>query len=231
MKSHTDKAGSKRIDRASVKQRASRKANAESRKIERSLVRQVNPRRIKAGSIKIDLPAVQQRDNYSCGAGAFMSIALHYNAGPTDIEEYKAEMGTNPDGGTYYKRIVEYANRLGLNAKVEIGMTKRRLKKLLDQRIPVMLSMQAYALDESEYDNPDMDTDGHYIDAVGYDDEDCFYFMDPSITGSRGFLSWEELNKRWQENEGTGEREFYRHLGIVIRPGKRRTGPHAWRIV
>ena len=159
-----------------------------------------------------------------------MSVALHYNVGPTDIEEYKAAMGTSPENGTYYKRIAEYANKLGLNARVQIGVSKKRLKKLIDKGIPVILSMQAYAESQTDYDNPDLDTAGHYIVAVGYDDDDNFYFMDPSITGSRGFLSWEELDRRWQENEGWEEREFYRHLAIVIRPGKKRTGPHAWRI-
>lgn len=187
-------------------------------------------RNIPAGAIKIDLPDIRQPDNYSCGAGALMSIACHYNVGPAEIEGFKVEMGTNPDNGTYYRRLVEYANRLGLNASVKIGMTRRQLRQLLDQRIPVILSMQAYALDPDVYKDPDHQDDGHYIVAVGYDKHNYFYFMDPSITGRRGYLSWRELDKRWQENEGSEVKEFYRHLGIIVRPGRRRSGPRAMHI-
>lgn len=187
-------------------------------------------RKIPAGAIKIDLPDVRQPDNFSCGAGAFMSIASHYNVGPLDIEDFKAALGTNSASGTYYRRIVEFANQLGLNASVQAGMTKRQLIKLIDRRIPVILSMQAYALDPDVYKDPDHQDDGHYIVAIGYDRHDNFYFMDPSITGRRGFLAWPELNRRWQENEGWEVKEFYRHLGIVVRPGRRRAAPRALHI-
>jgi predicted double-glycine peptidase len=186
--------------------------------------------RIPAGAIKIDLPDVRQPDNFSCGAGVFMSIASYNNVGPLDLEEIKEALGTNSESGTYYRRIVDYANRLGLNASVQIGMTRRQLIKLIDQRIPVILSMQAYALDPVVYKDPDHQDDGHYIAAIGYDKRDNFYFMDPSITARRGYLPWRELDKRWQENEGWEVKEFYRHLGIIVRPGRRRGGPRALRI-
>jgi hypothetical protein len=54
--------------------------------------------------------------------------------------------------------------------------------------------------------------------AIGYDDDNV-YFMDPSLTGRRGFLSWADLDKRWHENEGTvRDPEPYARLGIVIGP-------------
>jgi hypothetical protein len=47
--------------------------------------------------------------------------------------------------------------------------------------------------------------------------------MDPSLTGRRGFLPWQELDKRWHENEGTArKKDIHHHLGLIIgRKGQR----------
>ena len=177
-------------------------------------------RKIPAGAIKIALPFIRQPDDYSCGAGAAMSVAGGSNTGPSTIDAFKAAMGTNPQSGTYYREVARYLNELRFDATIRIGMTRRGLTNLIDKRIPVILSMQAWAKDPSVYQNADHQADGHYIVAIGYDDDDCFYFMDPSIDARPGYLSWKDLDRRWQENEGTEGIEFYRHLGIIVRPGK-----------
>jgi hypothetical protein len=60
--------------------------------------------------------------------------------------------------------------------------------------------------------------DGHYVVAIGFDDANI-YFMDPSISGRRGYLSWREFKQRWHENEGTEtEPDVHQRLGIWIRP-------------
>ncbi len=178
--------------------------------------RSVNYREIPKGAIKIAHPAIQQPDNYSCGAGAMMSAAARIGVGPERIEEFKAGLKTNPEHGTYYRDILDYAKSLGLNAALHIGMTKRQLKKLLEKQYSIILSMQAYADDPVEYDDPSIELSGHYILAEGFDDEDYFYFMDPSLHGRRGFMSWPELRKRWHENEGSAKVESYSRLAIVI---------------
>lgn len=187
-------------------------------------------RRIPAGAIMVDLPDVRQPDDYSCGAGILMSIACFYGVGPMEIEDFKKALGTNPIYGTYHRDIARYANELGLNAEVTWDMSKRRLQSLLRHRVPVILSIQAWAEDEAVYLDPDHNKDGHYVGAIGYDRGDNFYFMDPSITARRGFLSWPELDRRWHEDEGFEEAEVHRHLGIIIKPGRRRGAQRAWRI-
>lgn len=177
-------------------------------------------RKIPKGAIKVMLPDVQQPDDYSCGAGVFMSIASYFGVGPEELETIKLRLGTNPEHGTYYREIEKYANELGLKARVRTNMTRRQLKRLLDRGVPVIVSMQAYADDESVYADPEHNKDGHYIAAIGYDDEDVFYFMDPSIAGQRGFLPWDELKRRWHEDEGWSEPEIHQRLAIVIKPGK-----------
>lgn len=172
-------------------------------------------RKIPAGAIKIPLPDLQQPENYSCGL-ALMSIAKYFGLGPDNFSEPKEEMGTTEKDGTYYGDILKYALDLGLDAEVKTEMTRDDLKKLLDEKIPVLISMQAFALDPEEYDDPDLEENGHYIVAIGYDDEDYFYFMDPSIICQRGYLSWADFDKRWHENERGEERSH--HLGIICRP-------------
>lgn len=178
----------------------------------------------------IDLPDIRQPDDYSCGAGALMSIACFYNVGPMEIAGFKKAMGTNPTYGTYHNDIARYANELGLNAEVRWDMTRRQLKSFLRQRVPVILSIQAWAEDESVYKDPNHNKDGHYVVACGYDPTNYFYFMEPSITGRRGVLSWRELDKRWHEDEGFETAEVHQHLGIIVRPGRRRPGLRAYRI-
>lgn len=176
-----------------------------------------NYRKIPKGAIKIVYPAIQQPDNYSCGAGALMAVAARLGVGPERIEEFKAALKTNAAHGTYYADICTYANHLGLDASVQIGVSKRRLKRLLDKQVSVIISFQAWADDASEYDDLDREENGHFAVADGYDDE-CVYFMDPSLHGRRGFLEWGEFQQRWHENEGSAKVERYSRLAIVIRP-------------
>lgn len=179
-------------------------------------------REIPDGAIKVNLRDVQQRDNYSCGAGAAMSVFAFYGVGPEDLEELKTALQTNNEFGTYYKNIADYAKSLGLDVSTVQEMSKQDLQKLLNENTPVILSMQAYATDEKVYDDPNSNDDGHYVVAIGYDKDDYFYFMDPSLTGRHGFLSWSDLEKRWHENEGSDKLELSHHLALVIKPGKQR---------
>jgi predicted double-glycine peptidase len=171
-------------------------------------------RTIPAGAIKIPLPDMQQPDNYSCGL-CVLSVAHYFGLAPNEFQEPKDKMGTNEVDGTYYGDIVTYANELGMDAEAKKEMTKEELKQLLDEKIPVILSMQAWG-DPADYEDPAKQFNGHYIVAIGYDDDDYFYFMDPSVHCRRAYLSWDKLDKRWHENErGT---ENSNHLGIVCRP-------------
>lgn len=190
----------------------------------------MNSRKIPSGAIMIPLPLVRQPDNYSCGAGALMSIASYFGVGPAKIDEFKEALCTSSIYGTYHRDIARYANEIGLNAEVRINMTRSQLKSLLKSKTPVILSLQAWAADTSVYEDPDHNKDGHYIVAIGYDDNNYFYFMDPSITGKLGYLSWEELKKRWHEDEGFEKEEVHKSLGIIIRPGNAKADPIAFRI-
>ena len=178
----------------------------------RPLTRGVPP-----SAIKVDVPGVQQRDDYSCGAAALMSVCSYFGVGPDDLEEYKKELGTNEENGTNVYEILKMARRLGLEADIHHGMTLDDLRKRLDEGAPVIVSIQAYGDPVTYY----RDDNGHYVVAVGYD-ESNFYFEDPVLPGRRGFLPVKEFDRRWHDDEGTNEKpDVHAHLGVVV---KRKAG-------
>jgi predicted double-glycine peptidase len=167
---------------------------------------------------------VQQPENYSCGAAATMSILAYYGVGPEDYAVRKKKLGTTKKNGTDYRRIVAYANTLtkesGLKAEAQPGMTLQQLDQSLDAGRPVICSIQAYDEDDPPEQRPgiykDKNENGHYVVAIGYDQKN-YYFMDPSLTGRRGYLPREEFAERWHDDEGTQDKpNVIRHLGLLI---------------
>jgi hypothetical protein len=179
---------------------------------------------VPVGAIKIPLRDVQQPDEYSCGAAAFMAVASYYNVGAKKLEGFKRNLKTDPQEGTYYKNIVCYAEKLGLSATVETDMGIPKPKAYIRDGKPVICSIQAYSEDKQ----PDYtkNGNGHYVVAIGYDDKDTFYFMDPAANweGARanpryGCLTKADLECRWHEDEGSkAHPEPYSQLGIIVLP-------------
>jgi D-aminopeptidase len=174
-------------------------------------------REIPQDAIKVDLPEVQQPDDYSCGAAMTLSVSLVEGLGLDELELVKKELGTTTEHGTYYGNIVTYLNKIGIEPIVHQQVSKEELKEWLNEKRPVIISMQAYAQDACVYDDPRNNDNGHYIAAVGYDQEDYIYFRDPSLKGRYGFLSFDELAKRWHENEGSTNEEISFRLAIVVK--------------
>jgi predicted double-glycine peptidase len=174
-------------------------------------------------AIKIALPEVQQPDEYSCGVASLMAILAYYGTGPEDYADLKKEIGTTQKSGTDYHRMLRFAKEQGLRADVMHHMTLGQLEACLLEGKPVVCAIQAYAENTPARQRADVyhrDDNGHYLVAIGYDD-DNIYFMDPSLTGRRGFLPKAEFQARWHDNEGTPDRpKLISHLGLVIwKPG------------
>ena len=178
-----------------------------------------NYHEFKPAAIKVSLPEVQQPDEYSCGAASLMSILAYYGTGPEDYEVLKKKLGVTEKNGTNYHRMVRFAAEQGLQANAKPKMTLAQLEQFLDEGKPVICSIQAY----DEHNPPEKraeiynkDDNGHYLVAIGYDDDNV-YFMDPALTGRRGFLPKTEFESRWHDNEGTSEQpRRISHLGLVI---------------
>lgn len=191
------------------------------------------------GSIDVDAPDLPQPTGWSCAlVGA--SFARLYGVGPDSITEFLKGMGTKR-GGTNPSGIVKYLRKLGLKPHIERNMTNTDLKDLLDDEIGTILALQAWADDQSDYDDPNNNENGHYAGAIGYatmapqvvlpgqtvrarkqsrgPKEDYFFFMDPSILCRYGYMSWTNLDRRWHDNEGTRRKPRpTRHMGIVVDP-------------
>jgi predicted double-glycine peptidase len=178
-----------------------------------------NYHEFKPAAIKIVLPDVQQPDEYSCGAASLMSILAYYGTGPEDYDVLKKKLGVTEKNGTDYHRMISFATEQGLQADAKPKMSLAELEKFLDEGKPVICSIQAY----DERNPPEKraeiykkDDNGHYLVVIGYDD-DNLYFMDPALTGRRGFLPKPEFESRWHDNEGTQEQpKLISHLGLVI---------------
>ena len=149
-----------------------------------------------------------------------MSILAYYGLPPEDYDVLKRELGTNKKNGTDYRRMVGYAKAQQLHAEAVASMTLDALDGYLDGGKPVICSIQAYA----EKGSPEQraavyeqrNDNGHYVVAIGRDAQN-YYFMDPSLTGRRGYLTRDEFLKRWHDNEGTDARpKIIHHLGLVI---------------
>jgi predicted double-glycine peptidase len=170
-------------------------------------------------AIKIALPEVQQPDEYSCGVASLMAILAYYGTGPENYDDLKKQIGATEKSGTDYHRIARFARDQGLEANTVSSMSLPQLEACLSEGKPVICAIQAYAenIPAGQRDEVYRKNDnGHYLVAVGFDDNNV-YFMDPSLTGRRGFLTKNEFESRWHDNEGTSEQpRIISHLGLVI---------------
>lgn len=169
----------------------------------------------------IPVKSVRQQHNYDCGAAALKSIAKFYGV-PLDKErDFIKLCDTGKRKGTHPENIVGAARALGLRATLYNHMTVGQLKGLLDQKVPVICAIQAYG-DPQDYSD-EHPKDGHYVIAVGYDQENI-YFEDPSIKGSRGYIPISEFVQRWHDEESyKGGRQI--RMGIVIQGDEERPDP------
>lgn len=161
------------------------------------------------GSIKVPLPSVRQTKNFSCGAAALRSIFQYYGVGPEEEHKFIDMMDTSHKDGTLPANILWAAKHYGLKAKEYHNLTIKRLKGFLDKERPVICPFQAYG-EQKHYQKRDS---GHYVVAIGYDDENIF-FEDPLLKGRRGYLPYDEFDKRWIDKDANGD--HYDNYGIVI---------------
>ena len=157
----------------------------------------------------IRVPLTRQATDYTCGVAALQSI-LYYYGQEFREDELAKKLGATPADGTRYPRIVEFAKSLNFRVEVRTGMTVDDLKRLMDEKKPVILLIQAWP--ESTVDYARDWNDGHYVIAVGYDRQNI-YFMDPSTLGNYAFISLREFPDRWHDKDG---QTLLYQFGMVI---------------
>ena len=156
------------------------------------------------------VPLTYQAYDYTCGISALQSI-LYYYGKEFGQDELAKALKSDPIKGTNYRRMVAFARSLGFQVDVLIHMSLEDLKKLIDDRKPVIVLIQAWP--DSAVKWPESWEEGHYAVAIGYDGRNI-YFMDASTLGHYTFIPIPEFLDRWHDMD---DQVKLIHFGIVIR--------------
>ena len=146
----------------------------------------------------IDYPETRQTFNYDCGANALLSMLVY--SGIEEREDRIASLAGTTKEGTEINGVLRVLSYYGLPFQVYCPMTLARLRGVLDAGYPVLMPIQAYRESNEVYD--DLWDDGHWVVAIGYEN-DRIIFEDPS-SFCRTWLAENELTHRWHDvNNGT----------------------------
>jgi uncharacterized protein len=178
-------------------------------------------RRITPDAIRIPVPDTSQQKDYSCGASSLQAVCHYYGVGKEDEWEYVEDLKMDKRIGSHPFQITRVARKYGLKVVERQPMSIAELRKVLRQRKPVLMMIQAWGEEENtpgyRKSYKDIWEDGHWVVAIGYDREGIF-FEDPSLQAVRGYLTDEELEERWHD-VGPHQRHVD-HYGMVLwKPG------------
>jgi len=167
----------------------------------------------------IDFPEARQATTFTCGAAALQSVLYYYGIERREAELQEAlDVVPESQEGVDPPVIEKYLDGAGLD--FEAGpMTIADLREYIDQGVPVIICIQAWAddyetnqaLDYSGYD------DGHYVVAIGYTDT-AIVFDDPSIMSNRGYLTDDELEARWHDKRDDGTIDDHYGIAVIGKP-------------
>ena len=168
-----------------------------------------------------NFPEMRQISIWDCGASVMESVLDYY--GIEVGEEVLMKLaGTNKKIGTSIAGMKKIADKYGLNFKAG-EMTITEVKKYIDKKIPVILSLKAWP--EKKVDWTLDSVEGHYAIAIGYD-KSKIYFEDP-YKSVRTYLSFKELEIRWHslDNEKKCVRRYVKWGMAVLgrKDGKRKS--------
>lgn len=156
----------------------------------------------------LEFPKMRQTFAFDCGPKALQAVLVYYGIEVRSDVLMRRTRATAD--GSPVRAIVETALLYGLTCTSK-PMTLPEVQRYIDRGIPVILLLQAWA-ERKPVDWGECWNEGHYVVAIGYDDEKV-YFEDPSSFG-RTFLTNDELMARWHDRDTEGK-EFINH-GIAL---------------
>jgi predicted double-glycine peptidase len=163
----------------------------------------------------LSVPDTIQSNAWSCGVAIVQAVLqAHGIWGYQD--DYARELGTTPQKATHPARIVAILQKRGLDVELREGMRLDDLRRTVDRGDLVILDFQAWKGASTRVYANDWE-DGHYAILIGYEG-DRLFVEDPSLLGSRGWLSADDLLLRWRDYEVLqGRRREYLRAGIVVK--------------
>ena len=176
-------------------------------------------------TVDLDFPDLRQEFNYDCGVTCLQQVLIYYGIEKREDELIKmldTEKTSIIEHGTKLSKMIEVAKYYGLEAEILRNSSIKKIKELLDEKIPSILLLQAWR--DYSVDNLDWEKDyhdGHFVVAVGYNDTRIF-FEDPSSV-VRTYLTYEELEKRWHDVDDNNKTKNH-HVAVVIRGEKKYKG-------
>lgn len=156
----------------------------------------------------LEFPEFKQISDYDCGAKALEAVLTYYGF-DTNEEKIIKLAGTNKRSGTTINGMTKTLEKFKLKfheGEFELGKIKRQI----DGGHPVILILQAWT-EKKKIDWEKDWGDGHYVVAIGYD-KNKLYFEDP-YSPIRTYLSYDELNKRWHNQQ---KNKKFRHYAISV---------------
>jgi predicted double-glycine peptidase len=161
----------------------------------------------------LEVPPFRQEKNYTCGCACVNSLLGFYGEETHSEEDMCDLIDATVKYGTSYKSIASFFKNEGYHVFYKQDLTIEDIKRFLDHEHPVLVAFQAWS-EQKDVDYENKWNSGHYALILGYSD-DNFYFMDPSLKDSLGYLPIEDFVSRWHDTDGEDDEELV-HFGMLI---------------
>jgi len=158
----------------------------------------------------IEIPQTGQATFYTCGVAVLQSL-LYHNGIEYTQDDILPSVESTPEHGTGIVLMNRFLNENGIDAEIRRNITLQELRGCIDHGHTVICLMQAWN-EDSGHDYSDDWNDGHYVVAVGYND-DRIYFMDPYTIANYAYIDNDDFLVRWHALNG-GVR--YLNTGIIV---------------
>ena len=157
----------------------------------------------------LNYPEFRQTYIWDCGAKAIQSVLVYYgiDVDEADIMKYAK---TNSRYGTSPENMIKVAEKYELEIDAK-EMKIVELKKYLDEKIPVVLLLQAWPKHKVKNWKEHW-KHSHYAVAIGYD-KSKIYFEDPYAI-NRTYLTEKELKDRWHGMYNSSQKHY--NWGLAV---------------
>jgi predicted double-glycine peptidase len=160
----------------------------------------------------IDLPSGRQTFDFDCGAKALQLVMAYYGLDVSGGELF-TELKCSSQG-TPVNNMIAYAEKKGFQVIAQTGVELSTVKEYLNNSIPVIVLVQAWADRFMTYEDWKNDEDdGHYVIVIGYYDS-IVIFEDPA-SFRKTWLTEEEFLIRWHDIDPESKTRL-EHFAMVL---------------